>query len=59
MKKWQCVRVLAGIGHGQETGLGVLQLEVLVLELLAVDGLATGALSSTYQCLFPFQPLIV
>lgn len=38
------LRVGAGVGHGQEEGLGVLQLEVLVGELLAVDGLAAGAL---------------
>jgi hypothetical protein len=39
------VRVGAGVGHGEDTGAGVLELEVLVLELLAVDGLATGALN--------------
>jgi hypothetical protein len=38
------LRVGAGVGHGEETGLGVLELEVLIRELLAVDGLATGAL---------------
>lgn len=32
------VRVGAGVGHGQDSGLGVPQLEVLVGELLAVDG---------------------
>lgn len=31
------------IGHGEDTGASVLELEVLVLELVAVDGLATGA----------------
>lgn len=31
------VRVRAAIGHGQQVGLGVLVLEVLVLELAAVD----------------------
>jgi hypothetical protein len=31
------VGVLASVGHGEETLLGVLELEVLVLELLAVD----------------------
>jgi hypothetical protein len=47
-KRWRGanVRVGAGVGHGEDTGAGVLELEVLVLELLAVDGLATGALSS-------------
>lgn len=39
-----CLRVWAGVGHGQKSGLGVLSDEVLVGELLAVDGLATGAL---------------
>ena len=38
------LRVWAGVGHGQKSGLGVLLDEVLVGELLAVDGLATGAL---------------
>jgi hypothetical protein len=42
------VRVLAGVGHGQETWLGVLQLEVLVLELLAIDGLAARALQPSH-----------
>jgi hypothetical protein len=40
------VGVWAGVGHGEETWLGVLDLEVLVLELLAVDGLSTSALQS-------------
>lgn len=39
------LRVGASVGHGQQVGLAVLLLEVLVGELLAVDGLATGALS--------------
>lgn len=30
-----CVR--AGVGHGEETLLGVLELKVLVLELVSVD----------------------
>lgn len=38
------LRVGAGVGHGQQTGAVVLQLEVLIGELLAVDGLATGTL---------------
>eukprot|EP00216_Chloropicon_sp_CCMP2111_P006921 CAMPEP_0198234150 /NCGR_PEP_ID=MMETSP1446-20131203/234_1 /TAXON_ID=1461542 ORGANISM="Unidentified sp, Strain CCMP2111" /NCGR_SAMPLE_ID=MMETSP1446 /ASSEMBLY_ACC=CAM_ASM_001112 /LENGTH=244 /DNA_ID=CAMNT_0043914881 /DNA_START=67 /DNA_END=798 /DNA_ORIENTATION=+ len=37
------VGVLSGVGHGQDARASVLQLEVLVLELHAVDGLATGA----------------
>lgn len=35
------VGVGPGVGHGQDSGLGVLELEVLVSELLAVDGLTT------------------
>jgi hypothetical protein len=40
----RCLRVGAGVGHGQEEGLVVGQLEVLVAELFAVDGLSTRAL---------------
>ncbi len=36
------VGVGSGVGHGHDTGSGVLQLEVLVVELATVDGLATG-----------------
>jgi hypothetical protein len=45
------LRVGASVSHGQQTRLGVLQLEVLIAELLAVDGLATSALLrvSIYQ----------
>jgi hypothetical protein len=39
-----CLRVRTGIGHGQKSWLGVLAGEVLVGELLTVDGLATSAL---------------
>jgi hypothetical protein len=39
------VGVLAGVGHGEQTRLSVLQLEVLVSELLSVDGLSTGTVS--------------
>jgi hypothetical protein len=38
------LRAWAGVGHGEDTGTGVLEVEVLVLELLAVDGLSAGAL---------------
>lgn len=31
------VGIRSSVGHGQETLLGVLQLEVLILELVAVD----------------------
>ena len=37
------IGVLAGVGHGEETLLRVLELEVLVGELLAIDRLATSA----------------
>lgn len=40
------LRVGASVSHGQQVGLAVLLLEVLVGELLAVDGLATSALSN-------------
>ena len=38
------VGVGASVGHGQQVGLGVLDLEVLIGELLAVDGLSAGTL---------------
>lgn len=38
------LRVGAGVSHGQQTGAVVLQLEVLIGKLLAVDGLAASAL---------------
>lgn len=40
------VRVGAGVGHGENTGTGVLELEVLIGEGLAVDGLATSTVVS-------------
>ena len=40
------VGVGTGIGHGQVTSLGVLDGEVLIVELVAVDGLATSAVAS-------------
>ena len=40
----RAVGVGASIGHAEQEGLGVLALEVLVGELLAVDGLAASAL---------------
>jgi hypothetical protein len=33
------------VGHREDTGASVLQVEVLVLKLLAIDGLTTSALS--------------
>ena len=41
------VSVLAGVCHGKKTWAGVLVLEVLISELLAVDGLATGAVHAS------------
>ena len=38
------IRVGTSVGHREETGASVLQGEVLVGELLTVDGLATSAL---------------
>lgn len=40
----RAVGVRAGVGHGEKEGPVVLELEVLVGKLLAVDGLSTGAL---------------
>jgi hypothetical protein len=37
------VGVGASVGHGENTSTGVLQDEVLVLELVAIDGFATSA----------------
>lgn len=39
----RAVGVGSSVGHRENTGLGMLQLEVLVFELGAVDGLASGA----------------
>jgi hypothetical protein len=36
----------ASVGHGEDTGASVLEVEVLVLELLAVDGLSAGAVAA-------------
>jgi hypothetical protein len=51
------VRVGTGIGHGQEERLLMLELEVLVGKLLAIDGLATSALRyvSMSSCLLQFS----
>lgn len=37
-------RVRTSVGHGEDTRLGVLELEVLIGELLAVDRATTGTL---------------
>ena len=41
---WGYLRVGTSVGHGEEARLGVLADEILISELLAVDGLATSAL---------------
>jgi hypothetical protein len=40
------VGVRSSVSHAQKTGLGVLLLEVLIRELLAVDGLSTGTVTA-------------
>jgi len=40
------VGVGTGVGHRQQTGLVVRELEVLIAKLLSVDGLATGAIAT-------------
>ena len=42
-EKLRTVGVWSGVGHGQKTWRGVLKLEVLVLELVAVDALAASS----------------
>lgn len=37
------VGVGAGVGHGQDAGAGVCQAEVLICELVAIDGLSSGS----------------
>lgn len=49
------LRVGASVSHGEQVGLAVLLLEVLVGELLAVNGLATGALSRCQLDCFCFR----
>lgn len=52
------VGVLAGVGHTQEALLGVPYLEVLVLELVTVDRLATGACIVSIHPMFPSRGMI-
>jgi len=42
----RCLRVWSGVGHGGKSWLGVLSGEVLIGELLTVDGLATSAVAT-------------
>lgn len=44
-KELGTVRVGSSVGHGQQSGLGVLELEVFIGKLVAVDGLSTGTVS--------------
>jgi len=46
-EKLGAVGVRAGVGHRENTGAGVLQLKVLIRELLTIDGLAAGAVTSS------------
>ena len=39
-----CLRVGTSVGHGQDTGTSVGALEILIVELLAVDGLSASSL---------------
>src|SRR3989338_231280 len=39
------VGVGASVGHGQNSGAGVLELEVLVFKLLSIDGFAPSAIA--------------
>lgn len=41
----RAVRVFAGVGHAEKTLLGVLQLEVLIVKLGAVNGLSSSAVA--------------
>lgn len=43
------LRVGTSVGHGEQTGAVVLVLEVLIGELLTVDGATTGALFRTVR----------
>lgn len=49
------IRVGAGVSHGEEEGLVVGELEVLVGKLLAVDGLSTSALLQSLSVLYSAQ----
>uniref|UniRef100_A0A3B4UIS6 Uncharacterized protein n=1 Tax=Seriola dumerili TaxID=41447 RepID=A0A3B4UIS6_SERDU len=43
-KKLGSIGVWSGVGHGQDARAGVLQGEVLVSKLVAIDGLSTGSI---------------
>lgn len=40
------IGIFASVCHAQDTGLAVLQLEVLIFELVSVDGFASSAYAS-------------
>lgn len=37
------IGILSGVGHAEHTGLGVLQFEVFIWELIPIDGFSTSA----------------
>ena len=41
-KELGAVCAWSSVGHGEDTGTGVLELEVLIIEFITVDGLAAG-----------------
>lgn len=49
IEKEKGLRVGTSVGHGEKTGLFVSEVEVLVSELLAVDGFTTGTLMSQWS----------
>lgn len=52
----QCdLRVGASVGHGQETSLAVLDVEVLIGELVTIDGFTTSALSQKIWVRIEYQ----
>ena len=46
-KELRSVGVGSSVGHGQSTGASVLEVEVLVLELLSIDGLTTSSVAAS------------
>lgn len=46
-RRSSCLRVWSGVGHGEESRLGVLASEVLIGKLLTVDGLSASTLYSS------------
>lgn len=50
------LRVGTSVGHGEDTGLGVLEDEVLIGELLTVDGATTGTLAGISDVFHSTEP---